>query len=106
MIIYQLLNGFDLKLIEARSTPNNSNNKAVKIAVPLKNLNNFWRILEMIPINNKINLIKLWYTICVISVATRAKAFAFTVKKQTLHSYDNIMILDNTQAISTTKNRI
>ena len=46
MIIYKLLNGFDLKLIEARSTPNNSNNKAVKIAVPLKNLNNFGEFLK------------------------------------------------------------
>ena len=46
MIIYQLLNGFDLKLIEARSTPNNGNNKAVKIGVPLKNLNNFGEFLK------------------------------------------------------------
>ena len=46
------------------------NTKDVKIAVPLKNLSNFWRTLEMLLVNYEINLILTWSENFVISSAT------------------------------------
>ena len=46
--------------------------KNVEIMVPLKCLSNFWRTLEMLLINCKINLILTWFTNCVI-VSTSMK---------------------------------
>ena len=38
----------------------NDGTKNVEIMVPLKNLSNFWRTLEMPLINSEINLILIW----------------------------------------------
>ena len=65
----------------AGGTPNNGNTKDIKIAVPLKDLSNFWRSLEMPLIDCEINLILTWSTDCVISSATGAKKFAITDAK-------------------------
>ena len=48
------------------SNPNNGNTNNVKIAVPLKYLNNFWRTNEMSLINFDINLILTWSSDCVL----------------------------------------
>ena len=45
--------------------------KQVKIMLPLKQLSNFWRILEMLLINCKINLDVKWSENCV-TVANNA----------------------------------
>ena len=54
-----------------RSTLNNNGStKDNEIALPLKHLCNFWRILEMPLINCKTNLILTGSADCVISAAT------------------------------------
>ena len=39
------------------NSPADGNTKNIEIAVPLKNLSNFWKALEMLLINCEINLI-------------------------------------------------
>ena len=64
--------------IDANHIPNNSssfkyksslitNRNGVKIAVPLKYLSNFWRLLEMLLINCKIELSLSWDPDCRLS---------------------------------------
>ena len=48
----------------------NANTKNLEIAVPLKYLSIFWRTLEMLLIDCKINLILTWSENFVISLAT------------------------------------
>ena len=58
--------------------------KNVEIMVLLKHLSNFWRTLEMLLINCKINLIFTWSTNCIIastSVANQNATFAITDTK-------------------------
>ena len=43
--------------------------KSVTIAVPLKYLSNFWRLLEMSLINSKVELKLRWSKHCILSVA-------------------------------------
>ena len=43
-----------------------------KIAVPLKYLSNFWRLLEMPLINCKVELSLKWYETCLLTTATTA----------------------------------
>ena len=45
--------------------PNGGRKNGVKIAVPLKYLNNFWRSLEMLLINCKIELSLKWIKNCI-----------------------------------------
>ena len=53
-------------------THNNLTKNDVKIVVPLKDLSNFWRSLNMLLINCKIELILIWFKNCVlISKAAR-----------------------------------
>ena len=47
--------------------PADANTKNVEIMAPLKNLSNFWRTLEMLLINCKVNLILTWSSFCVIT---------------------------------------
>ena len=54
------------------NTENNGTKNGVKIAVPLKYLNNFWRSLEMPLINCKDELSLKWYERCLLTVATTA----------------------------------
>ena len=44
-----------------------TNRNGVKIAVPLKYLSNFWRLLEMPLINCKVELSLKWDKICILS---------------------------------------
>ena len=43
------------------------NTKDVEIIAPLKNLSNFWRTLEILPINCKVSFILTWSSTCVVS---------------------------------------
>ena len=50
-------------------TENNGTKNKVKITVPLKYLNNFWRSLEMPLINCKVQLSLKWYEKCLLTTA-------------------------------------
>ena len=58
-----------------------TNRNSIKIAVPLKYLNNFWRSLEMPLINCKIELSLKWHENCILSSAGTAATFAITDTK-------------------------
>ena len=62
-------------------TPNNDNEKDVEIMVPLKDLSNFWRTLELPLINCEVNLILTWSSTCVITNSTGAGTFEITDTK-------------------------
>ena len=49
---------FESKVKITGKTPAAGNTKYVKIAIPLKYLNNFWKTLEMLLVNCEINLIR------------------------------------------------
>ena len=55
--------------------------EGVKIAVPLKYLNNFWRSLEMPLINCKIELSLKWIKNCILSSSRTAAIFTITNTK-------------------------
>ena len=78
--------------VDAQHIPNNSssfkykssfitNRNGVKIAVPLKYLSNFWRSLEMLLINCKVELLSEWYANCMLSSEGTATTFAITDAK-------------------------
>ena len=54
------------------NTEANGAKNGVKIAVPLKYLSNFWRLLEMPLINCKVELSLKWYERCLLTAATTA----------------------------------
>ena len=54
------------------NTEANATKNGVKIAVPLKDLNNFWRSLEMPLINCKVELSLKWYERCLLTAAKTA----------------------------------
>ena len=54
------------------NTEDNGTKSKVKIAVPLKYLSNFWRSLEMLPINCKVELSLKWYGRCLLTTADTA----------------------------------
>ena len=54
------------------NTEANGTKNGVKIAVPLKYLSNFWRSLEMPPINCKVEISLKWYERCLLTAATTA----------------------------------
>ena len=73
--------------------------KNVEIAVPLKYLSNFWRILEIPLTNREINFILTMSEDCVISSATRDTKFKITHTKLhvavvTLSTHDNEKLLE------------
>ena len=62
----------------------NGGTKDVEIIVPLKNLSNFWRTLEMPLINCEVNLILTWSSTCVLvftNNANQVATFAITDTK-------------------------
>ena len=59
-----------------------TNRNGVKIAVPLKYLSNFWRLLEMLLINCKVELSLSWDPNCVLSNLVRASTFKITDTKR------------------------
>ena len=78
--------------VNAQHIPNNSssfkykssfitNRNGVKIAVPLKYLSNFWRLLEMLLINCKVELSLSWDPNCVLSKLVGASTFTITDAK-------------------------
>ena len=79
-------------------TPNNDNEKDIKIMVPLKYVSNVWRTLEMPLINCEVNLILTWSSTCVITNSTGAGRFAITdtrlyVPAVTLSTQENTKLL-------------
>ena len=54
------------------NTENNGRKNGVKIAVPLKYLRNFWRSLEMLLINCKVEISLKWIEDCMLTVAESA----------------------------------
>ena len=61
-------------------TDNNGTKNGVKIAIPLKYLSNFWRLLKMALINCKVELSLKWYETCFLTTVTTA-TFEITDKK-------------------------
>ena len=59
----------------------NSKKEGVKIAAPLKYLSNFWRSLEMLLINCKVELSFKSYKNCILSSAGNAATFAISDTK-------------------------
>ena len=53
-------------------TGNNGRENGIEIAVPLKYLSNFWRSLEMLLINCRVELTLKWYERCLLTAATTA----------------------------------
>ena len=89
---------FKSKIKIAGKSPNNGNEKDIEIMVPLKNLSNFWRTLEMPLVNCEINLILIWSSTCVITNSTGAGTFAINDTKLyvpvvTLSTQDNAKLL-------------
>ena len=72
---------FKSKIRITGKSPNNDNEKDVKIMVQLKYLSNFWRTLEMPLINCEVNLILTCSSTCVITNSTGAGTFAITDTK-------------------------
>ena len=75
----------------------NRKKEIVKIVVPLKYLSNFWRSLEMILINCKVELSLTWSENCVLSNAAGKSTFKITDAKLyvpvvTLSTEDNANI--------------
>ena len=67
--------------------------------VPLKNLSNFWRTLEMLSINCEINIILAWSEKCLLSTNIKETTFAITDTKfyvpvVTLSIQDNTKLLE------------
>ena len=89
---------FKSKIKITGKTPADGITKDVEIFVPLKNLSNFERTLEMPLINCEVNLILTWSIDCVISSATGETKFAITDTKLyvpvvTLSTQDNAKLL-------------
>ena len=72
---------FKSKMNITGNTFADSNTEDVDIIVSLKHLSNFWRTLEMPPINCKVNLILTWSLTCVIAYSTGAVRFTITDSK-------------------------
>ena len=78
--------------VNAQHIPNNlssfkykscfiTSRNGAKIAVPLKYLSKFWRLLEMLLINCKLELSLKWYENCILSSLGTAATFAITDTK-------------------------
>ena len=86
------IGGDDDLTVDTQHIPNNSSSckykskfitgrNGVKIAVPLKNLSNFWISLEMPLINCKLEISLEWYENCILSSAGTGATFAITDTK-------------------------
>ena len=84
--------GDDDLTVNTQHIPNNSSSfkykscfitsrNGAKIAVPLKYLSKFWRLLEMVLINCKLELSLKWYENCILSSLGTAATFAITDTK-------------------------
>ena len=74
----------------------NGNTKNIQIVVPLKNLSNFWRTLEMPLINCEISLDLTWSKKCVMSFAVGKTEFRIPESKPpfiTLWTEENSKLL-------------
>ena len=69
---------FKSKIKITGKNPAAGNKKCVEIIVPLKDLCQFWRTLEMLLINCEVNLTLTWSPACVIFSATGKTKFKIT----------------------------
>ena len=65
------------------NTENNGTKNRVKIAVPLKCYSNFWRSLEMLLINCKVELSLKWTENCILTTAANANKVIFKITCKT-----------------------
>ena len=72
---------FKFKIKILGKTQNNGNEKDVEIIIPLKQLSNFQKTLEMPLINCEVNLILTRSSACFITNSTAAGIFAITETK-------------------------
>ena len=63
------------------NTKINGRKNGIKIAIPLKYLSNFWRLLEMSLINYKVELSLKWLENCILSSEGTAATFTITDTK-------------------------
>ena len=59
---------FEFKVKITGKTPAADSEKDLEITVPLKDLSNFWRALEMPLINSEVNLLLTWSSACVLLI--------------------------------------
>ena len=93
---------FKYKASAIGDTQNNRTKTGVKIAVPLKYLNNFWRSLEMPLINCKVELSLKRIENCVLTTAANANNVTFQITDTklyvpviTLSAEDNAKLVNN-----------
>ena len=67
------------------NTENNGTKNGVKIAVPLKYLSNFWKSLEMLLINCKVELSLKWSENCILTTAANASKTTFKITDAKLY---------------------
>ena len=94
---------FKSKIKITGKTPPAGNTKDVEIIVPLKDITNFWRTLEIPLINCEVNLILTWSPTCLISSATGETKFRITETKLyvpvvTLTTQDNEKLLQQSKS--------
>ena len=91
---------FKYKASGIGDTENNGIKNGVKIAVPLKDLRNFWRSLEMFLINCKVELSLKWIKNCVLTTTVNASNATFKITDVklyvpivTLSAEDNVKLV-------------
>ena len=93
----------------AKPTPNEANGifKNVTIAASLKYLSNFWRLIEMLWINRKVELKLKWTKYCVLTAASADDNYAnynnifFTIKNTIICSCNNFLSKRQSKTIKT-----
>ena len=70
---------FKYKVSNIGNTQSNRTKKRVKIGVSLKHLSNFWRSLEMLLVNCKVELSLKWIKNCVLTTSTNANKATFEI---------------------------
>ena len=79
------------------NTENNMTKNGVKVAIPLKYLSNFWRSLEKLLINCKVELSLKWYETCLVTAATTA---TFTITDAKLYVPIVILTVEDNSKLS------
>ena len=79
------------------NTENNMTKNGVKVAIPLKYLSKFWRSLEKLLINCKVELSLKWYETCLVTAATTA---TFTITDAKLYVPIVILTVEDNSKLS------
>ena len=98
---------FKYKVSNTGNAENNGTKNGVRIAVPLKYLSNFSRLLEMPLINCKAELSLKWIENCVLTTVANANKTAFEITDAKLYVLIvTLSIEDNEKIIKTIRRRI